>query len=141
MNNQDLNIYIPEYNPSKYKKAVKISKMISIISLIAMILGIVIILLKAYLDSNSFLVNVNGVLQKDWGWIIILLGIVVTVFGLTSLFVYVLHIRLKQANAVFSEPDESKRLAMYLKFDAQARKAAKVHAACAAANIASNLKK
>ena len=29
MNNQDLNIYIPEYNPSKYKKAVKISKIIS----------------------------------------------------------------------------------------------------------------
>ena len=141
MNNQDLNICIPEYNPSKYKKAVKISKIISIISLIAMILGIVIILLKAYLDSNSFLVNVNGVLQKDWGWIIILLGIVVAVFGLTSLLVYVLHIRLKQANAVFSEPDESKRLAMHSKFDAQARKAAKVHAAYAATNIASNSKK
>ena len=141
MNNQDLNIYIPEYNPSKYKKAVIISKIISIISLIAMILGIVIILLKAYLDSNSFLVNVNGVLQKDWGWIIILLGIVVTVFGLTSLLVYVLHIRLKQANAVFSEPDESNRLAMHSKFDAQARKAAKVHAAYAATNIASNSKK
>ena len=141
MNNQDLNIYIPEYNPSKYKKAVKVSKTISIISLIAMILGIVIILLKAYLDSNSFLVNVNGVLQKDWSWIIILLGIIVAIFGLTSLLVYVLHIRLKQANAIFSEPDESKRLAMHSKFDAQARKAAKVHAAYAAANIASDLKK
>lgn len=141
MNNQDLNIYIPEYNPSKYKKAVKISKIISIISLIAMILGIVIILLKAYLDSNSFLINVNGVLQKDWSWIIILLGIVVVVFGLTSLFVYVLYIRLKQANAVFSEPDENKRLAMHSNFDAEARKAAKVHAAYATANIASNSKK
>ena len=141
MTNQDLNIYIPEYNPSKYKKAVKISKIISIIFLIAMILGIVIILLKAYLDSNSFLINVNGVLQKDWGWIIILLGIVVTVFGLTSLFVYVLHIKLKQANAVFSEADKNKRLAMHLKFDAEARKAAKAHAAYVSINIANNLKK
>lgn len=141
MNNQDLNIYIPEYNPLKYKKAIKISKIISLVSLIAMILGIVIVLLKAYLDSNSFLVNVNGVLQKDWSWIIILLGIVVAVFGLTSLFAYVLHIRLKQANAVFSEPDESKRIAMHSKFDAQARKAAKVHAAYTTANIASNSKK
>lgn len=141
MNNQNLNIYIPEYNPSKYKKAVKISKIISIISLIAMILGFVIILLKAYLDSNSFLVNVNGVLQKDWNWIIILLGIVIAVFGLISLLVYVLHIRLKQANAIFSEPDENKRLEMHSKFDVQAKKAAKIQAACASINITSNLKK
>ena len=121
--------------------AKSITGKVSIISLIAMILGIVIILLKACLDSNSFLVNVNGVLQKDWSWIIILLGIIVAVFGLTSLFTYVLHIRLKQANAVFSEPDENKRLAMHSKFDAEARKAAKVHAAYAATNIASNSKK
>ena len=141
MNNQDLNIYIPEYNPSKYKKAIKISKIISIISLIAMVLGVLAILLKACLDSNSFLVNVNGVSQKDWSWIIILLGIVIAVFGLISLFVYILHIRLKQANAVFSEPDESKRLAMHSKFDAQARNAAKVHATYTAANIVSNSKK
>lgn len=96
-----------------------------------MILGIVIILLKAYLDSKSFLINVNGVLQKDWNWIIILLGIVIAVFGLISLLVYVLHIRLKQANTIFSEPDENKRLAMHSKFDVQAKKASKIQVACA----------
>lgn len=141
MNNQDLNIYIPEYNPSKYKKATKIAKLISIILLLFMIIGIIIILLKALLDDNSFLVNVNGIPQKDWSWIIILMGFVVGIFGVTSLCTYVLHIRLKQANTVFSEPNENKRLAMHMKFDSEAREAAKAHAAFASINMANNSKK
>lgn len=139
MNSEDN--YIPEYNPSKYKNATKISKIISIILLLFMIIGIILILIKALLDSNSFLVNVNGVSQKDWNWIIILIGIVVGVFGITSLCTYILHIRLKQANAVFSELDENKRLAMHLKFDAEARKAAKVHAAYTSINMTNNSRK
>ena len=78
--------------------------------------------MTAYLDRNSFLVNINGVPKKDWGWIIILLGIVIAIFGLSSLFVYILYIRLKQAHAVFCEPDENKRLQMHLKFHAVAIK-------------------
>ena len=140
MNNPKSNMYIPEYNPSKYKKAAKISKIISVISLIAMILGVLTILLQVYLNSDFFLVRVNGVLQKDWNWICICLGIVISTFGLTSLFVYILYIRLKQANAIFSEPDESKRLEMNMKYVSGASKAAKIHAASATTNIASNFK-
>ena len=132
MNN--VNNYIPEYNPSKYKKAAKISKIVSIILLFIMIIGITLVLMKALLDSNSFIVNVNGISQKNWSWIIILIGSIVGVFGITSLCTYVLHIRLKQANAVFSESDEKKRLALHLKFDTEAKKAAKAHATYDAVN-------
>ena len=132
--------YIPEYNPTKYLKAIKISKIVSLICLIIMIIGVAFILLKANLDNSSFIVNVNGVPQKNWSWIIILIGIVVAVFGLTSLFTYVLNIRLKQANAVFAEPDEQKRLEKHLKFDKQAKVARRIWAASAAANIANDKK-
>lgn len=133
--------YIPEYKPTKYLKATKISKIISLISLTIMIIGVVFILLKANLDNSSFIVNVNGVPQKDWSWIIILIGIVVAVFGITSLCTYVLHIRLKQANAVFAEPDEQKRLEKHLKFDKQAKTARKIWAASATASITSDRRK
>ena len=137
----DENTYIPEYNPKKYKKASNVVKIIAVISLIVMIIGISIILLKTFLDRNSFLVNVNGVPQKDWSWIIISIGMVISFFGLPSLCLYVLHIRLKQANNIFAEPDENKRLEMHLKFDKQAQTAAKISAPYSATKVAGIIKK
>lgn len=133
--------YIPEYNPQKYKKACKMAKIISFVLLILMIICVLLFLSKVFLDKNSFMVSVNGVLEKDWSWIFIQLSIIIASLGITSLILFVLSIRLKQANAVFSEQNEEKRLAMHLKFDAQARKAAKIHAASSAVNLSTDLKK
>ena len=134
-------VYIPEYNPQKYKKEYKVTRIISIILFVLMIIGVALFLAKVFLDKNSFMVNVNGVLEKDWSWIIIQLSMIVAPLGIASLVLFVLYKRLKQANAVFSETDEQKRLEGHLKFDKQAKTAAKIHATIAAAQVAQHTKK
>jgi len=134
-------IYIPEYNPNKYKNAIKVVKIISTILLCIMFVGIALLMMKFFLDKNAFIVNVNGVPQKDWSWFLIILGIIVSIFGLGSLFTWVLYMRLKQANAVFAEKDEQKRLEGHLKFDKQAKTAAKIHATIAATQVGQHTKK
>lgn len=133
--------YIPEYNPNKYKKAAQVAKVTSVTLLIIMILGVSIILLKAFTDDNSFVVNVNGVPRKDWGWMIICLAMIISPFGITSLCVFVLHIRLKQANAVFSEVDENKRLNKHLEFSKQAETARKVNGIVSTINVIDDINK
>lgn len=101
--------YIPPYQPDKYRTAIKVCRAISLGSLLIMIFGAVAVVAIATLDPNSFIVNVQSVPQKDISGIIILVGCILSVFGLTSLFVHVLGMNLRAANAIFSEPDESKR--------------------------------
>lgn len=139
--NKENTVYVPEYDPQKYKKAYKITKIISIILFVLMIIGVVLLLSKVFLDKDSFMVNVNGVLKKDWSWIIIQLGTIISTLGLSSLFSYVLYIRLKQANAVFSEADEQKRLEGHLKFNKQAKTASKIWVATSAAQAGQHIKK
>lgn len=133
-------IYIPEYNPNKYKKAIKVVKIISIIFLCIMFVGIALLMMKFFLDKNAFIVNVNDVPQKDWSFFLIILGMIVSVFGLGSLFTWVLYMRLKQANAVFAEKDEQKRLEGHLTFDKQAKTAAKIAGSYAASQLAKDIK-
>ena len=64
-------VYVPEYNPQKYKTAYKVVRIISISLFVLMIICIVGFLLKAFLDKDSFMVAVNGVPQKDWSWLIL----------------------------------------------------------------------
>lgn len=118
--------YIPEYNPLKYKKAMKNTKITSIIFLAIMIWGVAIVLFNAFLNSNSFIVNVNGNPEKDWSWIIIILSMIISIFGLTSFFVFVVYRRLKKANAMFSEPDDKKRVEMFRKLREEEEKANKI---------------
>lgn len=122
---------IPEYNPAKFKRAAKVSKVVSILCLIIMCVGIAWILGKAFLDDNAFLVSVNGVPQKQWTDVIMLTGVIGAVFGLLSVFAFMLHVRLKWANAIFSEPDEKKRLAMCMRNQRGTQRALDIATACA----------
>ena len=104
----------------------KNTKITSIIFLAIMIWGVAIVLFNVFLNSNSFIVNVNGSSEKDWSWIIIILSMIISIFGLTSFFVFVVYRRLKKANAMFSEPDEKKRVEMFRKLREEEEKANKI---------------
>lgn len=68
------------------------------ICLASMHLGNVSILAIAILDHNSFVVNVNGVPQKDWVAAIFLAFIMSFVFVVLSLLFYYLSCRFNAAN-------------------------------------------
>ena len=140
INNQE-EIYVPEYKPGKYKKSSEVVKKISIVLFVLMLVGVVLFLLKVFIDKDAFMVCVNGVPENDWGWITILLSMIVAGLGIPSLLLFVLHKRLKQANLVFAEEDETKRLEKHLEFEQQAETAAKVHGVIAAKNLMDNFKK
>lgn len=134
-------VYVPEYNPNKYGKAYKVAKIISIILIIlAVVLGIL-VALYGYLNDNSFVWNVNGVPTKDYFSVWMTICISFFIPAVLSLISFVLYKRLKQANAVFAEEDEQKRLEGHLKFDEQAETAAKVFGAYAATQVGSHIKK
>ena len=140
INNQE-EIYVPEYKPEKYKKSSEVVKKISIVLFVLMLVGVALFLLKVFIDKDAFMVSVNGVPEKDWGWITILLSIIVAGLGIPSLVLFVLYKRLHQANLVFAEKDEAKRLEKHLEFEQQAETAAKVHGVIAAKNLMDNFKK
>ena len=133
-------VYIPEYNPQKYKKAYKITKTISIVLLALAFVLAISVALYGYLDDNSFVWNVNGVPTKDYFtvWMNIIIAFIIP--AVLSLLAFVLYKRLKQANAVFSQVDQQKRLEGHLEFDKQAKTAAKIHAAYAASQLAQDIK-
>lgn len=140
INNQE-EIYVPEYKPEKYKKSSEVVKKISIVLFILMLVGVALFLLKVFIDKDAFMVSVNGVPEKDWGWITILLSIIVAGLGIPSLVLFVLYKRLHQANLVFAEKDEAKRLEKHLEFEQQAETATKVHGVLAAKSLMDNFKK
>jgi len=134
-------VYIPEYNPKKYKKAYEITKIVSIILIALAFVLAISVALYGYLDDNSFVWNVNGVPTKDYFavWMNIIISFIVP--AVLSLLSFVLYKRLKQANAVFSQVDEQKRLEGHLEFDKQAKTAAKIHAAYAATQVGKHINK
>lgn len=134
-------LYVPEYKPEKYKKSSEVVKKISIMLFILMLVGVALFLLKVFTDKDAFMVSVNGVPEKDWGWITILLSMIVAGLGIPSLLLFVLHKRLKQANLVFAEKDEAKRLEKHLEFEQQAEVASDIHRVAAAKSLMDNFKK
>jgi len=138
---EEVELYVPEYKPEKYKKSSEVIKKISIVLFVLMLVGVVIFLLKVFIDKDAFMVSVNGVPEKDWGWITILLSMIVAGLGIPSLLLFVLHKRLKQANSVFAEKDEQKRLEKHLEFEKQAEVASDVHRVAAAKSLMDNFKK
>lgn len=132
--------YIPEYNPLKYKKAMKNTKITSIVFFTIMIWGVGIVLFNVFFNANAFIVNVNGIPKKDWEWIIIILSMIIAIFGLSSFFVFMVYRRLKKANAMFSEPDEKKRIEMFKKINKEEEMANKISSAYNLYNISKDIK-
>ena len=127
---------IPEYNPNKYKKAYQISRYISVCLLVLAVVLLGIMIIRPFTNPDDYIVNVNGVSRKDWFIGNIIYMVMFIASALFSLFMFVLYIRLKQANAVFAEKDEQERVKKHEIFDSQAKKAAKIYATYQAGKIA-----
>ena len=121
MNNSNSEAYVPEYNPRKYGTAYRVTRILSKICLFAMIAGVTILFLIAWLNPNAFIsTGMNGVPRKSWITVIILCGIIVSVLGLSSFFLHIFSTILKQSNVEFPQEDENKRQKTHEQFDAQA---------------------
>ena len=138
INNEEVEVYIPEYKPNKYKKAYGVMKIISIVLLCLMVVGIIIFAISILVNKDAYMVNVNGVPKLNTGFIIIIASMIIAGFGIPSLLFFVLSKRLKQANAVFAEEDEQKRLEKHLEFKEQAEVAADIHRVAAAKSLMDN---
>ena len=108
-------ITIPEYNPKKFKKAFLVAKAVSRILVLVMAIGAVLLIGTFLLNENTFVVNVNGIPTRDFSGFLIATLSWVAVWGLLSIFAYLLSFRLKYANAIYAEPDAEKRAAMVLR--------------------------
>jgi len=133
--------YIPEYNPNKYKKAYQISRYISVCLLVLAVILLGIMIIRPFTNPDDYIVNVNGVPRKDWFMGNVTYMVIFIAAALLSLFMFILYIRLKQANAVFAEKDEQERLKKHEKFDSQAGIAAKINTAYQAGKVAKYFKK
>lgn len=110
----DLMDLVPEYNPSKFRIAAKVTKIYSISMILVMVAIAACILVAAFLSDTAFVVDVNGIPTKQWLDVVSMFIMNMVLFGAFSIWTWFLHRKFKAANAIFSEPDPQKRLAMVL---------------------------
>ena len=127
---QEQEVYIPEYDPNKYAKEIKITRIIYITLFAVGILGAALffILATVFPDWPEWsMVRVRGVLQKDWDNIVIFTLIILTLGVLPGIFMKTFNWKYKLVAAIHAEPDEQKRLAMCDDFDDLQRSMRRIH--------------
>ena len=114
-----MNQYIPEYNPTKYLKAKKISLVVSIISII---LFVILTIIQVFISTGILFTIMEETYTE---WIVIGILLITVPLLVCSVLCLCLAIKFNKQNKMFSEPDPIKRMEMYKRLVEEAESAAR----------------
>ena len=114
-----MNQYIPEYNPTKFLRAKKISLIVSITSTV---LFIILTIIQVFIGTGILFTTLEEIYIE---WIVIGMLLITVPFLICSVLCLCLTSKFNKQNKMFSEPDQVKRMEMYKKLAEEEEAAAR----------------